>query len=45
MGSPLPLKNLLVLGAIAAVGFIGAYVVFSGRDISHRRTLPLTTNR
>jgi ABC-2 type transport system permease protein len=34
-GSPLPLKNLLVLGAIALAGFAAAYVLFARRDISH----------
>lgn len=33
-GNPLPLKNLLVLGAIAATGFAAAYVLFARRDIS-----------
>ena len=35
MGNPLPVKNLVVLGAIAVAGFISAYVLFSRRDISH----------
>jgi ABC-2 type transport system permease protein len=35
MGTPLPLKNLVVLGAVAVAGFIAAYVLFSRRDISH----------
>jgi len=35
MGSPLPAKNLVVLGAIAVAGFVAAYVLFSRRDISH----------
>ena len=35
MGSPLPPANLAVLGAVAVVGFVGAYVLFSRRDISH----------
>ncbi len=35
MGSPLPARNLVVLGAIAVAGFAGAYVLFSRRDISH----------
>ena len=35
MGNPLPVKNLVVLGAIAVAGFISAYVLFNRRDISH----------
>ena len=35
MGNPLPAKNLEVLAAIAAGGFILAYIFFSRRDISH----------
>lgn len=35
MGTPLPLKHLIVLIGIAAVGFVGSYVLFSRRDISH----------
>lgn len=35
MGNPLPPRNLGVLGAIAAAGFMSAYVEFSRRDISH----------
>jgi ABC-2 type transport system permease protein len=35
MGTPLPVKNLVVLAAIAVAGFISAYVLFSRRDISH----------
>jgi ABC-2 type transport system permease protein len=35
MGSPLPAKNLLVLGSIAVAGFAAAYGLFSRRDISH----------
>ena len=35
MGGPLPVKNLLVLAGIAAVGFAVAYAVFEHRDISH----------
>jgi len=35
MGSPLPLHNLVVLGAIAIAGFLLAYFFFSRRDISH----------
>lgn len=34
MGNPLPQKNLLVLGGIAAAGFIAAYVLFARRDIA-----------
>jgi ABC-2 type transport system permease protein len=34
-GSPLPLKNLVVLGLIALAGFAAAYVLFARRDISH----------
>jgi ABC-type transport system involved in multi-copper enzyme maturation permease subunit len=34
-GNPLPLKNVVVLGAIAAAGFAAAYVLFARRDISH----------
>jgi ABC-2 type transport system permease protein len=35
MGNPLPLKNLVVLGAITAAGFAVAYLLFARRDISH----------
>ena len=35
MGNPLPSKNLLVLGGIAAAGCVTAYVLFGRRDISH----------
>jgi ABC-type transport system involved in multi-copper enzyme maturation permease subunit len=35
MGNPLPSKNLVVLSAIAVVAFVGAYVLFSRRDIAH----------
>ena len=35
MGSALPVKNLLVLGGIAAAAFTLAYVLYSRRDISH----------
>ena len=35
MGNPLPSKNLLVLSGIAVAGFLAAYVIFSGRDITH----------
>jgi ABC-2 type transport system permease protein len=34
-GNPLPVKNLIVLGAIAAAGFGAAYILFARRDISH----------
>ena len=34
MGKSLPEKNLAVLGAIAAVGFAMAYVLFARRDVS-----------
>jgi len=34
-GSPLPARNLVVLGAIALAGFAAAYVLFARRDISH----------
>ena len=34
-GNPLPLKNLVVLGSIALVGFAAAYLLFARRDISH----------
>jgi len=34
-GSALPLKNLVVLGAIALAGFAAAYVLFARRDISN----------
>jgi ABC-2 type transport system permease protein len=34
MGRSLPLKNLLVLGSIAAAGFAAAYALFARRDIS-----------
>jgi ABC-2 type transport system permease protein len=34
-GNPLPLKNLVVLGAIAIAGFAAAYVLCARRDISH----------
>jgi len=35
MGNPLPIKNVIVLGAIAVAGFAAAYVLFARRDISH----------
>jgi len=35
MGESLPVKNLVVLAAIALAGYALAYVVFSRRDISH----------
>ncbi len=35
MGNPLPLRNVMVLGAIAAAGFAMAYILFARRDISH----------
>src|SRR5579864_4203990 len=35
MGNPLPAKNLVVLGGIAAAGFVSAYILFARRDISH----------
>ena len=35
MGNPLPSKNLLVLGGIAAAGCVTAYALFARRDISH----------
>ena len=35
MGTPLSVKNLLVLAGIAAAGFVLAYTFFSRRDISH----------
>jgi ABC-2 type transport system permease protein len=34
-GSPLPVKNLIVLGSIALAGFAASYVLFARRDISH----------
>jgi ABC-2 type transport system permease protein len=34
MGDPLPVENLLVLGAIAMTGFTVAYFIISQRDIS-----------
>ena len=34
MGDPLPVENLLVLGAIAMTGFTVAYFIISHRDIS-----------
>ena len=34
MGDPLPVENLLVLGAIALTGFTLAYLIISQRDIS-----------
>jgi ABC-type transport system involved in multi-copper enzyme maturation permease subunit len=34
MGSPLPVEDLLVLGAIALTGFTLAYLIISQRDIS-----------
>ena len=34
MGKSLPEKNLAILGAIAAVGFAMAYVLFARRDVS-----------
>ena len=33
-GNPLPVKNLVVLGAVAVAGFAAAYVLFARRDIS-----------
>jgi ABC-2 type transport system permease protein len=33
MGTPLPLKNLAVLGSIAVAGWTAAYVLFSRRDL------------
>jgi len=35
MGNALPMKNVWVLGGIAAAGFAAAYWVFSRRDITH----------
>ena len=35
VGAGLPLKNVLVLGSIAAVGYATAYLLFSRRDLSH----------
>jgi ABC-2 type transport system permease protein len=35
VGGQLPLKNVLVLVGIAAVGFVVAYVLFGRRDITH----------
>jgi len=35
MDTPLPAKNLYILSAVAAAGFLLAYVFFSRRDISH----------
>ncbi len=35
MGNPLPSKNLEVLGGIAALGLVTAYILFARRDISH----------
>jgi len=35
MGSPLPAKNLYVLGGIAVSAFALAYLLYSRRDISH----------
>jgi ABC-2 type transport system permease protein len=35
MGTPLPMKNLEVLGGIAVAGYIAAYFLFARRDISH----------
>ena len=35
MGTPLPAKNLAVLGGIAVAGFAAAYVAFARRDIAH----------
>lgn len=34
MGTPLPVENLLVLGAIASTGFTLSYLIISQRDIS-----------
>ena len=34
VGDPLPVENLLVLGAIAMTGFTVAYFIISQRDIS-----------
>jgi hypothetical protein len=34
MGDPLPVENLLILGAIATTGFTLAYFIISQRDIS-----------
>jgi hypothetical protein len=34
MGDPLPVENLLVLGAIALTGFTVAYFIIAQRDIS-----------
>jgi ABC-2 type transport system permease protein len=34
MGDPLPVENLLILGAIALTGFTLAYFIISQRDIS-----------
>src|SRR5262249_30219146 len=35
MGTPLSVKSLVVLGAIAVAGFVASYVEFQRRDISH----------
>ena len=35
MGNPLPMKNLIVLAAVAVAGFIAAYILYARRDISH----------
>ncbi len=35
MGSPLPARNLYVLGGIAVAAFAVAYLLYSRRDISH----------
>jgi ABC-2 type transport system permease protein len=34
-GNALPLRNLVVLGAITLAGFAAAYILFARRDISH----------
>jgi beta-exotoxin I transport system permease protein len=35
MGDPLPLKNVVVLAAMAVGGFMAAYALFSRRDLTH----------
>lgn len=35
MGTPLPVRHLVVLGGIAVAGFVVAYVLFGRRDIAH----------